>query len=163
MTAPVPIGSADAARAKARTWIKISFVVVTIGALALTAAIVGLVVYVGDDTAPVRKAAHAFAAKLRKGDYAGAWESTSDHFKQTTPKATFKPFMTAKFPRARESTDATFIRISGISSRERCVWGTLDDAHGTTPMALRFVDERGAWRIDAIDVEQVDKCDPNGD
>jgi len=129
---------------------------VVLGLLLFVAMIGGFVALIFKQTAPPRDAGHAFLGKVRKGDYDGAWTSTSEAYKKATPHDAFEKQMKEQFPEAGKSTDATF-NSTTKSGSEACLGGSL--APGSTPIHLRVVEEGGQWRVDRLSKGRVEGCD----
>jgi hypothetical protein len=127
-------------------------------AVVVFAGVIGAIVWVAiAATAPPRDAGHAFLGKLREGDYAGAWEDASDGYKKRTPKESFEGAIDRALPEASLSTDATFNSTS-VGGGKACLFGSLTSPDGSSPIAMRLVEERGGWHVDEVGTRSVADC-----
>lgn len=133
------------------------FIALAVVGLGFVGLIGGLVYLVISMTAPVRDAGHAFLKLVRKDAFEAAWDSTSRGFQSAHAKDTFERELET-FPEVHDSTDATFNSTS-VSSSQGCLEGSLDTPSGGSPIHMRLVNERGAWRVDDLGPRPLAGCE----
>ncbi len=135
---------------------KIACAVVVPLILLFALAIGGMAYFIVKGTAPPRDAAHAFLAKVRKGDFSAAYDLTSPDFQARVSEEALERHLEENLPDARRSDDATF-NSTHISNDVACLSGTL--APTDAPVYMRLRERSGRWVIEDLSRAGVAGCD----